>query len=333
MFSAFNKFGKLGSPAGGRSLLAQIQAMGASFIGIPSLSNYQDSAGTTLVTQPGGGSADPPVGLVVDLSGNANNASQATSTARPVLSALANYAYASEDMANAAWTKQSGAVATNELLYPSYNANYVSIYQDCRQSRFFSFEVKSSGKHVAMLWIPSGSAVEMWFNSNDGAFQVIGGHQVTSEMLPDGYYKFNIQTVGGPLNYFQIGLSDAMNSVSVTANGQDGILLRKLQASRQAAPYQMSTSALVYDASAAPLYWKFDGVDDVHNVTFPSSLGSSCTVVTANLYAAPTIQTAQTIGTSLAISTNHCGKLVFDRALTGAETAIVTQWANQRGGL
>lgn len=39
MFGAFNTFGKLGSPAGSRSLLAQIQSMGASFIGIPSLSN------------------------------------------------------------------------------------------------------------------------------------------------------------------------------------------------------------------------------------------------------------------------------------------------------
>ena len=109
MFGAFSTFGKLGSPAGSRSLLAQIQSMGASFIGIPSLSNYQDSAGTLLVTQPGGGAADPPVGKVLDLSGLGNHATQSTNPARPKLSARVNLLTGTATLSTQSVTVAAGA--------------------------------------------------------------------------------------------------------------------------------------------------------------------------------------------------------------------------------
>ena len=75
----------------------------------------------------------------------------------------------------------------------------------------------------------------------------------------------------------------------------------------------------------------YDAVDDVLNSTFPSSLGSSCTVCRANVGAAPTILTAQTIGTSYADSTDHAGLIIINRALTGQETTDVTAWLTAKG--
>ena len=75
----------------------------------------------------------------------------------------------------------------------------------------------------------------------------------------------------------------------------------------------------------------FDAVDDVLNTTFPSSLGANCTVARGNVGAAPTILTGQTIGTSYANSTDHCGLIIVNRALTGQETADLTAWLTAKG--
>ena len=92
-------------------------------------------------------------------------------------------------------------------------------------------------------------------------------------------------------------------------------------------------------AAARPLYkvtglckWNdFDAVDDVLNTTFQSALGSSCTVARGNVGAAPTILTGQTIGTSYANSTDNCGLIIVNRALTGQETTDVTAWLTAKG--
>ena len=75
----------------------------------------------------------------------------------------------------------------------------------------------------------------------------------------------------------------------------------------------------------------YDGVDDVLNTTFPSSLGSSCTVARANIGGAPTILTAQTIGTSYADSTDNAGLIIIDRALSPQETSDTTTWLTAKG--
>ncbi len=75
----------------------------------------------------------------------------------------------------------------------------------------------------------------------------------------------------------------------------------------------------------------YDAVDDALNVTFPSSLGSNCTVCRANVGGAPTILTGQTIGTSYASSADHAGLIIVNRALTGQETTDVTAWLTAKG--
>lgn len=59
---------------------------------------FEDSAGTAPVHTPGNGVADSPVGKIMDKSGNANHATQSTSTAKPTLSARYNILVATDTL-------------------------------------------------------------------------------------------------------------------------------------------------------------------------------------------------------------------------------------------
>jgi len=344
MFGAFNTFGKLGAPAGSRSLLAQIQSMGASFIGIPSLSNYQDSAGTTLVTQPGGGSADPPVGLVVDLSGNGRKARQATSTARPKLSARVNICDHTEDFSNSAWTKTALTVSTSELLVPTVTSTQHSIQYTASIPTAESWTVEAKAAGYKKISLREGATTGAWVvvDLSTGLFVASGngltGYTIT--VLSDGYVRVTLQKstseFGAKINFLPDSYTSGdPNGAAFAGDGVSGVLVRKpqLELGSTSSRYQAVTDASNYDYSGFPFVHVFDGVDDAHVITFPSSLGSACTVVTANRGTTPTIQTGQTIGTSYTITTTHAGKLIFPRALTAGETAIVTAWATKQGAI
>ena len=92
-----------------------------------------------------------------------------------------------------------------------------------------------------------------------------------------------------------------------------------------------AASRPLYTETGVAKWTNYDAVDDVLNTTFPSALGSSCTVARANVGAAPTILTAQTIGTSYADSTDNAGLIVVDRALTTQETIDLTAWLTAKG--
>lgn len=71
---------------------------------------FQDSAGTTPVT-----AVEQPVGLMLDKSGNGNHASQATTTARPILRARYNLLTQTENLGHADWAAtQEGTKCTVE---------------------------------------------------------------------------------------------------------------------------------------------------------------------------------------------------------------------------
>jgi len=272
MFGAFNTFGKLGSPAGGRSLTLaqQIAAMSPSLWLEPSVTGgYQDSAGTTALTQPGGGSADPPVGLVLDKSGNANNASQATSTARPVLSARKNLLLATATLSTQNVTTVAG----------QYTIQFSG-----------AGSVTASGTYAGVL--TSGQT----FTATAGTLTLTVAGSVTSAQLE-----------AGP-----------------TATG-----------------YQSVTNANTYDASAAPLYWKLDKVDDRLLVTVPPG-GWTGTMIHSTI--AGTISYAATLPAgSFAIGTNGVdhyytpdnrlvGQIFVNSALSDSDAGKVKDYFVSRGG-
>lgn len=95
---------------------------------------------------------------------------------------------------------------------------------------------------------------------------------------------------------------------------------------------QATAAARPLKARTGASQWiDFDAVDDVLNITFPSSLGSNCTVARAVVGGAPVITTGQTIGTSYAMSIDNAGLVIVNRALTGQETTDLTAWLTAKG--
>jgi hypothetical protein len=67
--------------------------------------------------------------------------------------------------------------------------------------------------------------------------------------------------------------------------------------------------------------------------TFPSALGSSCTVARAVLGVGASILTGQTIGATYTDTTDHCGLVIINRDLTSHETARLTRYLNRKAGV
>jgi hypothetical protein len=94
-----------------------------------------------------------------------------------------------------------------------------------------------------------------------------------------------------------------------------------------------ATSASRPTLLSPPAKLDYDGVDDSLGITFPVSLGAACTVARAVPGVGASILTAQTIGTSYTDSTDHCGLVIINRALTGTETASLTRYLNAKAGV
>lgn len=386
MFSAFRTFGRMGAPAG-RTLAQQIAAMSPSLWLEPSVTNgYQDSAGPTALTQPGGGAADPPVGLALDLSQGAQLGPELVSN--PGGPFVNTTGYTVEG--NASISVVAGALRLVSGDSPAYQTGFrfnVSVvagksykvvvsgtgssYRCAVLSPFqtingnpTSFIFRADGATSIYVYSNLPSAGLITDFTAISVREIKGNHalQSTSTARPKLSARVNLLTGTTTLATQSVTVTAAAHTIdwsgagTITASGAHSGALSKGQTFTPSAgtltltvsgsvtsaslvlgasvgTYQAVTDANNYAYAGWPLIHQFDGVDDVLNVTFPSSLGSDCTVVTANRGATPTILTGQTIGTSYTINTTNAGRLVFPRALTAAETAIVTRWATQKWAL
>lgn len=142
-------------------------------------------------------------------------------------------------------------------------------------------------------------------------------------MATNGAYKFIIASGSGNSELRLMSLGSGF------VGNVDSISIKEISGNPATAP---SDAARPLKTSTGASKWvNYDAIDDVLNATFPSSLGSSCTVCRANVGGAPTILTGQTIGTSYADSTDHAGLIIINRALTGQETTDVTAWLTAKG--
>lgn len=150
------------------------------------------------------------------------------------------------------------------------------------------------------------------------------GVNVSSPILvSNGAYKFIIASGSGNSELRLMSLGSGF------VGNVDSISIKEISGNPATAP---SDAARPLKTSTGASKWvNYDAIDDVLNATFPSSLGSSCTVCRANVGGAPTILTGQTIGTSYADSTDHAGLIIINRALTGQETTDVTAWLTAKG--
>lgn len=93
-----------------------------------------------------------------------------------------------------------------------------------------------------------------------------------------------------------------------------------------------SVSAMRPLLVANPQRLDYDAVDDKLITSLPAQL-SGCTVIRAVPNVGTKILTNQTITTPYNDSTDHCGLIVINRALTTAETAQITQLFNKAAGV
>ena len=202
------------------------------------------------------------------------------------------------------------ATITNGGTFPSTATATASTYG------FVVSAITTAGKYYeySMSWTG---------NINNRTLQVGDGSYGPTSTLQSGTITGRILTSGTQIYAYIFGatVGESFTVTDITCKLVSGN--HATQATAASRPLKTSTGAA---------YWtNYDAVDDVLNTTFPSSLGSSCTVCRANVGAAPTILTAQTIGTSYADSTDNAGLIIINRALTGQETTDVTAWLTAKG--
>jgi hypothetical protein len=289
-------YGKLGAAADPDAVIEALFAnseLGAWYDPSDLTTMFQDRAGTTPVTADG-----QPVGLILDKSkGLVLGPEQCTNG----------------DFASGS----TGWVLGAEWSIASGEATYTG-----------------SGGWLSLVWsvsIPVGGYLKIEFD----VVSIIPG--TTGRVLLGGvpFTGCSFTTVGHKVMWvcsttvnYSIGF-DGAGSGAGTGYVIDNVSIKFVAGNHAVAP---SDADRPLKTSTGLSDWiNYDAVDDVVNSTFQSSLGSSCTVCRANVGAAPTILTAQTIGTSYADSTDHAGLIIINRALTGQETTDVTAWLLAKG--
>lgn len=228
---------------------------------------FQDSGGTSTVT-----AVEQPVGRAVDQSGNARHALQATSTARPVLTARVNLIPTSESAVG--WASAGGTLSseiTGLRLKPTApDPTYGSFFY--RGPLFtgngnytFSFDVKSEGTRWVYANIQGGTPTGVWFDlQNVVVGQVNSGFFGKISNLGGGWYRCAVTHNRVGLIWPLIGIADVNGSSQIAKGAATGVSVNRLMLNEgvQQVPYQQSFTSSSYDTTAAPLMLQFDGVDD-----------------------------------------------------------------------
>lgn len=234
---------------------------------------FQDSAGTTPVTAVG-----QPVGKMLDKSGRANHATQATAAARPVLSARVNLALSSEAITVAAgWSVTKFTVTQNAISAPSpylsstqltataIADNAVYILGAAPQAGT-SVNVQIAAHHGSLsslsFLLRNGTTASQISSATLSSAGVLtantGGYSVSS--LGSGWYLVKLVissgfTTGNTLQFYG-------GSTAGIANGSFYHLTGFQFQYGQETRYQRINTSTDYDTAGFPMYLSCDGVDD-----------------------------------------------------------------------
>lgn len=160
---------------------------------------------------------------------------------------------------------------------------------------------------------------------NSGALRVsvaIGANATGSpNFTTAGTHNFLLQAAG-PTNTFQITAIGTTNAII------SDVSVRELAGNHA---YQTNSSMRPL-LVASPQRLDFDTVDDKLTTTLPAQL-TGCTVIRAVPNVGAQILKNQTIPTTYNDSTDHCGLIVINRALTATETSQITAIFNKAAGV
>lgn len=289
-------------------------------------------------------------GKWLDQSGLGNHATQSTSTARPQLSARYNLLTYSEDLT--AWSSAlCGGTATklvanagaslssvfkNQSIAKSsvsqqYHLSFWAAPAEFNQMQILIAGASTANRSVFTLNLASGNLVGSVTNIG-----LVSTQSVTTSALDGGGYAVSVLFTSDDSATIQLRFYPT-DSVATTGNGTSGITVTSVsvlrQADRTAIPYQRVTSATNYDSAGFPQFLAFDA-DDALVATYPSSLGSNCTVCIGRAATTPLILTGQTIGTTYTLNAAAAervtGLIVINRALSALETEQVTSYLQAR---
>lgn len=266
---------------------------------------FEDSAGTTPVHIPGNGTADSPVGKILDKSGRGNHATQSTSTARPTLSAKYNLFLYSEQFDNSYWYQTGGATLTaNQAIAPdgtntaelmTITAGNVYVFNNGSQPsttanviyKMTSYFKQGTARYAypviaATSSVRYGSLVDL----QTGVLvteKTIGTPSNTSCTITDagnGWWRIT-QTCSASSSGSGYGIFACTNNSAITVDGNNNILnatigstayiwgadFRVSNDSVGLPVYQRVVDANTYDSTGFPYYLNADGVDDYLRVS------------------------------------------------------------------
>ena len=250
---------------------------------------YQDSAGATPIT-----AVEELVGKHNDKSGRGNNATQATSAARPVLSARHNAILASEDLSAVAWGLMgvqpfgsgsiinvgASGIATADFIAEDSSTAVHGVQQSPASgsdSVSIQCKIKAGTRGFAMLTAFSGAAnINVAVNLTTAAVSAIDDQYgsftnttVSAALLPSGFVLLRLsgRRAGIAIDSVRLTIAQSLTTAyggqSYAGDGTSGIYVAEfdVEPSLAARTYQRVTTATNYDTSF-PLYEGTDGVDD-----------------------------------------------------------------------
>jgi hypothetical protein len=165
-------------------------------------------------------------------------------------------------------TAPDGTV-TADLVYPTTTGSSRRFEQSVTvPAGTLTFSIYAKYANIRWLYVfkHDGSTIAAWFDVQNGAVGTVGsGYSASVTAVGNGWYRFSCTGTAAAGASFTgyIGLSSADNSISVTANGTDGIHLWGAQVELASSPgkYVASTTAAVYSANYdLPREWNSSGV-------------------------------------------------------------------------
>ena len=157
-----------------------------------------------------------------------------------------------------AWTAANGATVTaNNTTSPIGNldadrvnistSNYSGLYKTISLNGQYTISVyaKKGTKNWIYFLDLAGSTARAWFNLNNGTLgYVYAGYTATITDAGNGWYRCTLVDTLNGTGYFQIGFSEADNTISVTSAGTAYIWGAQLNIGSTAKPYFPTTDRL-----------------------------------------------------------------------------------------
>ena len=269
------------------------------------------------------------------------HASQTTATSRPVLSARVNLLTETEfrnGITDA--SVRSGGLVTAATM-PGYLGALAFGYDGTTAT--YVYKNNSALQNVTQI-------IRVVVRMDDGLPPAFGSTEATTDFLfvIGGAYwgvsptDYQVKNLGAGL----YAVSAVMPVGSIIANNSGVVKmvknssrtfkvtaydLRPANTGTNLPDYQRVNTNTDYDTVGFPKYIRYDNIDDVSNVKFPTTLGSNCTIARGSVGGSSTILTGQSIGDTYGINMTHSGLMILNRPLTNTETKNVIKYLYQKG--